>query len=61
MFDPRYLRPAEVDLLIGDGSKAEKQLRWKPKTAFKELVKLMVEADIELLKAHREGRIKVVA
>lgn len=61
VFDPRYLRPAEVDLLIGDGSKAEKQLRWKPKTAFKELVKLMVEADIELLKAHREGRIKVVA
>jgi GDPmannose 4,6-dehydratase len=60
-FDPRYLRPAEVDLLIGDGSKAEKQLHWKPKTTFKELVKLMVEADIELLKAHREGRIKVVA
>ncbi len=60
-FDPRYLRPAEVDLLIGDGGKAEKQLRWKPKTTFKQLVKLMVEADIELLKAHREGRIKVVA
>jgi len=50
-----------VDLLIGDGRKAEKQLRWKPKTTFKELVKLMVEADIELLKAHREGRIRVVA
>ena len=61
VFDPRYLRPAEVDLLIGDGRKAEKQLRWKPKTTFKELVKLMVEADIELLKAHREGRIRVVA
>jgi GDPmannose 4,6-dehydratase len=61
VYDPRYLRPAEVDLLIGDRSKAERQLGWKPKTTFKELVKLMVEADIELLKAHREGRIKVVA
>jgi GDPmannose 4,6-dehydratase len=59
--DPRYLRPAEVDLLIGDATKAQKQLGWKPKTTFKELVKLMVEADIELLKAHREGRIKVTA
>jgi GDPmannose 4,6-dehydratase len=57
--DPRYLRPAEVDLLVGDSRKAERQLGWKPKTRFKELVKLMVEADIELLKAHREGRIKV--
>jgi GDPmannose 4,6-dehydratase len=61
VYEPRYLRPAEVDLLIGDRSKAERQLGWKPKTTFKELVKLMVEADIELLKAHREGRIKVVA
>jgi GDPmannose 4,6-dehydratase len=61
VYDPRYLRPAEVDLLIGDRSKAERQLGWKPKTTFKELAKLMVEADIELLKAHREGRIKVVA
>jgi GDPmannose 4,6-dehydratase len=59
--DARYLRPAEVDLLIGDASKARKQLGWKPKTTFKELVKLMVEADIDLLKAHREGRIKVTA
>jgi GDPmannose 4,6-dehydratase len=57
--DARYLRPAEVDLLIGDASKAQKKLGWKPQTTFKELVKLMVEADIELLKAHREGRIKV--
>jgi GDPmannose 4,6-dehydratase len=57
--DPRYLRPAEVDLLVGDASKAQIQLGWKPKTTFKELVKLMVEADIELLRAHQEGRIKV--
>ncbi|MEI6568830.1 MAG: GDP-mannose 4,6-dehydratase, partial [Verrucomicrobiota bacterium] len=59
--DPRYLRPSEVDLLVGDASKAQRQLGWKPKTTFKALVKLMVEADIELLKAHQEGRIKVTA
>ncbi len=59
--DQRYMRPAEVDLLIGDPTKAEKQLGWKPKTKFKDLVKIMVEADIELLKAHREGRIKVTS
>ncbi|MGA2911186.1 MAG: GDP-mannose 4,6-dehydratase [Candidatus Levyibacteriota bacterium] len=42
-----YMRPAEVDYLIGDASKAQKVLGWKPKTSFKELVKLMVEADLE--------------
>ena len=59
--DPRYLRPSEVDLLIGDGSKAKRQLNWEPKTKFKELVRLMVDADIQLLKDHREGRIKVTS
>ena len=59
--DPRYLRPSEVDLLVGDPSKARRQLNWEPKTTFKALVKLMVEADIALLKAHQEGRIKVVS
>ncbi|HWD17702.1 MAG TPA: GDP-mannose 4,6-dehydratase [Verrucomicrobiae bacterium] len=58
--DPRYYRPAEVDLLIGDSSKARKKLNWEPKTKFQDLVKLMVEADVKLLKDHREGRIKVV-
>ncbi len=57
--DPRYLRPTEVDLLVGNRAKAERHLGWKPQTTFKALVKLMVQADIELLKAHREGRIKV--
>lgn len=57
--DPRYYRPAEVDLLIGDYSKAKKKLGWEPKTKFADLVKLMVDADIQLLKDHREGRIKV--
>jgi len=57
--DPMYYRPAEVDVLIGDYSKARKKLGWEPKTKFDDLVKLMVDADIALLKAHREGRIKV--
>lgn len=57
--DPKYYRPAEVDVLIGDFSKAKKKLGWEPKTKFVDLVKLMVDADIALLKAHREGRIKV--
>jgi GDPmannose 4,6-dehydratase len=57
--DQRYYRPAEVDLLIGDASKAKRQLGWEPKTKFAELVKLMVDADIELLRRHRQGEIKV--
>ena len=44
---PRYMRPAEVDYLIGDASKANKVLGWKPRTSFKELVKMMVEADLK--------------
>jgi GDPmannose 4,6-dehydratase len=51
--DPRYFRPAEVDLLIGDGSKAKKKLGWEPKTTFRDLVRLMVDADLaELKKKH---------
>lgn len=46
--DPRYLRPAEVDLLLGDPAKAKKQLGWELKVSFDELVKMMVEADLEL-------------
>lgn len=56
--DPIYYRPAEVELLIGDGSKAEKVLNWKPKTTFNELVKIMVEADIELLEKQHKIKIK---
>lgn len=48
-FDERYLRPAEVDLLIGDASKAMKKLGWKPSVTFEELVVLMVNADLEAL------------
>ena len=57
--DPRYYRPAEVDLLIGDYSKAKKKLGWEPKIKFKDLVIDMVNADIKLLQDHREGKIKV--
>jgi GDPmannose 4,6-dehydratase len=45
-FDPRYLRPAEVDLLIGDPTKAKEKLGWEPSVSFEELVKLMVNADL---------------
>lgn len=48
--DPRFVRPAEVDLLIGDYSKAERDLGWRPKTTFEELIRLMTRADLELLK-----------
>jgi len=48
--DSNFLRPAEVDVLRGDYSKAEKNLGWKPKTNFNELVKKMVQSDIDLLK-----------
>jgi len=45
-FDSRYLRPAEVDLLIGDPTKAKEKLEWQPTVTFKELVQLMVNADL---------------
>mgnify|MGYP000997318626 CR=1 FL=1 len=45
--DPRYFRPAEVDLLIGDPAKAKKIMGWEPKVKFKELVEIMVDADLE--------------
>jgi len=45
--DPRYFRPTEVDLLLGDASKAKRVLGWKPRVHFKDLVKLMVDADLE--------------
>jgi len=50
--DPKYLRPAEVELLVGDASKARRELGWSPKVTFKELAKLMVEADLESAGKH---------
>jgi len=52
--DPRYFRPTEVDLLIGDYSKAREKLGWQPKTTFRELVRIMVNADFEKVKARQE-------
>ena len=54
--DKRYLRPAEVDALIGDASKAKKKLNWEPKTKWKELAELIVDADIQLLEDKLSGR-----
>jgi GDPmannose 4,6-dehydratase len=55
--DERFFRPAEVDLLVGDSSKALKVLGWKPPTTFEALVNLMVDADVALL----EGKLKGMA
>ena len=55
-FDPRYLRPAEVDLLLGDPSKARKKLGWEPETSVEELAAMMVDADMEL--ARREKTLR---
>jgi GDPmannose 4,6-dehydratase len=59
-FDDRYCRPAEVDLLIGDYSKAKKKLGWEPKTKFTDLVKLMVDADLQKVSDRLAGRVKVM-
>ena len=48
--NPRYFRPTEVDLLIGNASKAYNELNWKPKVKFDELVKIMAKADLEIVK-----------
>ncbi len=48
--DPKYVRPAEVDMLVGDAGKARRALGWEPQTSFEELVRTMVEADVERLR-----------
>ncbi|HEX5101609.1 MAG TPA: GDP-mannose 4,6-dehydratase [Polyangiaceae bacterium] len=56
--DDRYLRPSEVDLLIGDPTRAKNELGWQPKTTFRELVRLMVDADLALAEREkREGKV----
>src|SRR5919202_470125 len=54
-FDERYLRPAEVELLIGDSTKARQQLNWEPSVTFQELVHLMVDADMKALDEQARG------
>lgn len=56
--DPRYYRPAEVDLLIGDYSKAKAKLGWEPKTTFKALIELMTDADVKLIQDQLSGKIR---
>ena len=51
--DPRYLRPAEVDLLLGDPAKAQKQLGWEPSVRFEELARMMTESDLKLARRER--------
>jgi len=58
--DPRYYRPAEVDLLRGDARKAREKLQWMPSMCFADLVKLMVEADMRLLQDQLDGNGKYV-
>jgi GDPmannose 4,6-dehydratase len=53
--DERYFRPAEVDILVGDASKAKKQLGWSPKVKFKELVRMMVDEDLRLTEQELRG------
>jgi len=53
--DPRYFRPAEVDVLCADASKARRELGWEPEVGFDELVRLMVEADLAEVEAQLSG------
>jgi GDPmannose 4,6-dehydratase len=55
-FDERYLRPAEVDALCGDPSKAAEKLDWRPTVTFEELVRIMVDADVKELDDQLAGR-----
>lgn len=55
--DPRYFRPTEVDLLLGDPTKAKKKIGWVSKTSFKDLVKEMVEADIAMVRGNYQDRL----
>jgi len=53
--DPKYFRPTEVDLLLGDARKARRKLKWKPKVNFKQLVTMMVDADMKLVERELYG------
>ena len=56
--DQKYYRPAEVDLLVGDASKAKRELNWEPRTTFRELVRLMVDADVAALKGETGSEVQ---
>jgi GDPmannose 4,6-dehydratase len=54
--DPKFLRPAEVDILVGDASKADAKLGWKPKVSFEDMIQMMVEEDLKRLNYLADGR-----
>ncbi len=56
--DPRYYRPAEIELLIGDYGKAKRKMGWEPKMKFKDLIELMVDADLALIQDQLVGRVR---
>lgn len=58
VIDPQFYRPAEVDILLADPSKAKEELGWEPKTDLKGLVKMMVESDLELAEEERSKQVK---
>ena len=55
--DPRYFRPSEVDILLGDATKARERLGWRPRVGFEELVRIMVEADMAALEDQLAGKV----
>ena len=55
--DPRYFRPSEIETLLGDASKAKKNLGWAPKISFEELVKEMTDEDLKLAKNYKKSKI----
>jgi GDPmannose 4,6-dehydratase len=55
--DPKYYRPSEVDVLLGDASKAKEKLGWEPTVRFRELVELMVDADVAALEDQLAGKV----
>src|SRR5205814_8590321 len=57
--DARYYRPAEVDLLVGDAAKARRVLGWEARTRFREVVRRMFEADLELARAHAAAQASI--
>jgi len=55
-FDAKYTRPSEVDVLLGEASKAQKVLGWKPEVTFRGLIKMMVEHDLELARREKHAQ-----
>jgi GDPmannose 4,6-dehydratase len=59
--DPKFMRPAEVDFLCGDASKAREKLGWQPQVTFEELIKMMVEADLETMRKPEIGYVAIAS